>query len=122
MLLMTSCTGMTGHEKNPPVSYEASVLLSDLKNRNNTLKTFKGTGKIVFRDKYNVQISRAAWMGDRNGKLRISLLNLSGQPAASFSSDGEYFYAVSHSDMRFYKKKASDPGLKQIMTIPVKTS
>lgn len=122
MLFLVSCTNMTGNGHIPPVSPEAASLIAALENQNNKLKTFKGTGKIVFRDKYNVQISRAAWIGDRNKKLRVSLLNLSGQPAASFSSDGEYFYAVSHLDRRFYKKKSSDPGLKQIMTIPVKSS
>ncbi|WP_207688106.1 lipoprotein insertase outer membrane protein LolB [Desulfonema limicola] len=116
---MTSCTGMTDI---PSISREAASLIAVLENQNNRLKTFKGTGKLAVRDQFNVQNSRAAWIGHRNEKLRISILNISGQPAVSFASDGNYFYAVSHFDSRFYKAKSSDPGLGQFMAIPVKTS
>jgi len=101
---------------------EAQCLLLALKNRNNSLKSFKGIGKIKLWDKNISHAVRVAWLGTQTGKLRIEVLDVSGRPAASIASDGKWFYFLSHAEQRFYKKRASNPSLKKIVLIPVKSS
>ncbi len=100
---------------------EARKILLELETTNNKLKTFKGLGKIKLWNKGKLQTSRAAWIGSRQGKLRIDLFSVPGQPFVSLSSDGKHLYLISHSKHRFFKKRSTDAGLEKIILIPVKS-
>lgn len=122
-ILFISACGLTGrvHQKSV-ISIEAQDLLSTLKNKNSSLKAFKGIGKIRQWNKHGSQVIRVAWMGAGPGKLRIAALGVSGQPMATISSDGKWLYFVSHAKNRFKKMRSNDPNLRRIVSIPVKFS
>ncbi|QTA92186.1 DUF4292 [Desulfonema magnum] len=121
LFFISACTPVSPRVSKTSVdSAEAQHLLTSLKNKNHTLNSFKGIGKIKIWDKDKFQIARVAWLGAAPGKLRIEALNVSGQPVASIAGDGKWFYYRNHDD--FYKKQASDPSLKKIVSVPVRSS
>ena len=63
-----------------------------------------------------------AWLGSKPKKLRLEILDISGQPAASLATDGNYFYLLSHIESRFYKKHSTDDSLEKLISIPVRSS
>ncbi len=104
---------------------EAYNILEILRNTNATLNNFKGIGTTKsFQPGGSSQIFRIAWLGaSHQRKIRMEILGVSGQPAASMASDGSYFYFLSRNTRRFYKKRLSkNTTLKQIISIPVKPS
>jgi outer membrane lipoprotein-sorting protein len=99
---------------------EARELLALLQHQNLTLRTFKGTGTITFRNnEKKLPAIRAVWIGSIPGKLRIALCSLSGQPTVSFASDGQWFYLFSHADSQFYKQPATIDTLKKFFSISI---
>lgn len=121
---LSACSSLVARVSEKPedlkVSPEARELLALLKHQNFTLKTFKGTGTITFRDnKTKPAATRAVWIGSIPGKLRIALRSFAGQPAVSFASDGQWFYFFSHADSHFYKQPASIDTLKKFFSISI---
>jgi len=103
------------------ITEEPSHLLSKIQNTNSNLKTFKGIGSIHFGTGGQRQKARAAWVGAIDAKLRIEILSISGQPAASLANDGKWFYLHLHQKQRFHKKRSSGSNLKTFFSIPVET-
>lgn len=122
-LLAAGCTGFRLRpEPEPVASPEAQAILSGLMEKNQGLKTFKGLGKIRIWDETKLQTAKVAWAGAEDGRLRIELLQISGQPAASIASDGEWLYFVSHEKDKLYKKRTRDPDLQKVLAVPVRAS
>ena len=124
---LSACGGISGMaSKKSLVSeelYEAANVLLSLKNKNNELKTFKGTGKVTFWEKGKKGlISDVAWVGSEPDKIRIAMRSLSGQPVVSLACDGMWLYFVLHTDQRFYKKPSKNSTLKKFISIPIKSS
>jgi len=101
-------------------SKKSRELISALKHQNDRLETFKGIGKIKFFSKGKHQYARMAWVGQRPEKLRIEILGMPGQRTASLASDGKWIYLLSLTDHRFYKKRSTEAGLENFISIPVK--
>jgi len=122
--ILSGCGSITQRPVSPKIPFdqsEAGEILCFLKNKNDTLNTFKGIGKIKLYDKNKVRGARMVWAGAKPGKLRIQVLDISGQSIESFSSDSEYLYILSSAlPKRFYKKRSADTNLKKIISIPVK--
>lgn len=132
VFLFFSCSSLTGKVMEKPFDLkgpakqvetltEAGKILLKLETTNNKLKTFKGLGRIKLWNKGKLQTARVAWIGSRQGKLRFEIFSIPGQPSISLSSDGKYFYVISHAKRRFYKKRSTDASLKKIIFIPVKS-
>ena len=126
VFFLSACGGISGMaSKKSLVSeelHETANLLSALKNKNNELKTFKGTGKVTFWEKGKKGlISDVAWVGSEPDKIRIVMRSLSGQPVVSLACDGMWLYFVSHTDQRFYKKPSKNSTLKKFISIPIKS-
>ncbi|MCK4468376.1 MAG: hypothetical protein KAU60_08495, partial [Desulfobacterales bacterium] len=90
VFFLSACGGISGiASKKSLVSdelYEAANVLLSLKNKNNELKTFKGTGKVTFWGKGKKGlISDVAWVGSEPDKIRIAMRSLSGQPVVSLA-------------------------------------
>ena len=128
-LVCSACTGISGRSPDPSAGdtglsnqLEASRLLQTLSKKNDTLNTFKGIGKTELILNDTRQSARVAWLGSRPSKLRFEILDVLGRPAVRFSIDGETLYFNSRLENRFVKKNTSDPDLKHLLSIPIKTS
>jgi len=107
----------------PPDSVSNAVsLLATINQRNKSLRSVKGIGKIKLWGENGVQVSRLAWLGSADGRLRVEVLGLSGQPVAKFIYDGKRFFFLSHIDQQFYQKTCLDPDLKPLTGIDIKVS
>jgi len=116
-------TRVSERPQSPKVSPEARGLLLSLQNQNLSLKTFKGAGRITFqKDKETNLPAKVAWVGLVPGRVRIALYSISGQPAVSFASDGQWLYLFSHTNSRFYKKRAAGKLLERFFSIPIKSN
>lgn len=102
---------------------EAKALLESIGRLNKTLKTFKGIGSVNLSDrKGSPRSARVAWVGTDNGKVRIEVLGITGQPIASLASDGEWFYLYLSSEGRFHKRRINGAAsLEPILSIPIKS-
>jgi outer membrane biogenesis lipoprotein LolB len=123
---LSACSGLTARiserSKDLKALSEARELISVLKNQNLELKTFKSVGRITFweNEKKNLT-TRIALVGSAPDRLRIVLQSVSGQPVASFASDGQWLYLFSHAQGKFYKKRATNSILKSFFSIPIKS-
>ncbi len=119
-IFISACVGITkkGYEKSGDLG-EAENILSGIQNKNNNLKTFKGIGKIRIWNKNLSHTVRVAWLGEEPEKLRIEIMSIAGQPAASIAGNGQSLYFVSHIQQQFYKKEEKDPSLREILYLPV---
>ena len=104
------------------IGIEAQGLIAAIQSNNDTLKTFKGIGKVKLSKKGKIQRARIAWVGSDPGRLRLEILAITGQPIASLASDGDWVYLNIHDRQRFYRKRTNDANLKNIVSIPVKSS
>jgi hypothetical protein len=99
-------------------------LLAALQTKNDTLKNFKGVGKIKVWQNGIMQVDqRVAWIGEKPVKLSIAVL-ISGYPAIKLATDGQWlYYLETGGDETIFKKiSASDPSLQNIISIPIKSS
>lgn len=124
-LFFSSCSGFIG--RYPQKAFdakeiEARNLLLELNNINEKLTTFKGIGRIKLSDKGTTRRVRSAWIGSATGKLRIEVLGVSGRPVASLASDGRWIYFNLHYRQRYFKERATNASLKNIISLPVKSS
>ena len=125
ILLLPACHKMVGREPGfvfPESSSEVQRILSLIKARNDSARSFKGIGKISVWDQNGSTTSRAAWAGAMDGRLRIEFLALPGQPVAKFIYDGENYYFLSQADQRSYQKSCRDPLLTQVAGVPIRVS
>ena len=86
---------------------EADKLIAQIEQKNANITTFKGIGRIKFRNKGKLQISRSLWAGIKPHKFRIEILNPARQPAVSIASDGKWLYLLSHSKGQLYKERTA---------------
>jgi len=103
---------------------EILSLLSTLQSKNDTLKNFKGIGKIKIWDNGIIKIDqRVAWIGEKPANLSIAVL-ISGYPAIKLATDGKWLYYLETrgGDTVFKKIAANDPSLKNIISIPITAS
>lgn len=117
-----SCQSMIRKEicvDNPDSVAEADKILSTIKSRGKIATTIKGIGKISLWNSDSIQTVRAAWFGSRDGRVRIEMLGLPGQPIAKFIYDGKNYYFVSPLNQELYRKSAADANLKPLTGISV---
>ena len=103
---------------------EVRDLLSALRTKNDSLRNFKGIGNIKLSQNGRFYLDqRVAWIGEKPVKLSIAVL-VSGYPAIKLATDGEWlYYLETHGSQTEFKKiRASDPSLKQIISIPIASS
>jgi len=100
---------------------ESEILLSALSHRNDSLRTFKGTGKVNIVKNGNSYTSKVAWLGSAPEKLRIELIGSPGQPKIGFSCDGQWLYYYDHKDKAKPVKRipTSDSSLRQFTSITI---
>jgi len=121
-LFLTACAGVVHKPvdaKKAAELVEARELVAALGARNHNLWTFKGTGRFKLWQGGRVLSTRAAWVGSFPDKLRIAVMNPTGQPMVSLSTDGQYLYMISHSEGEFYKKLSTNPTLQRLISIPI---
>ena len=99
----------------------ARLLIDRLSTVNQHLETFKGIGRFRLRNEKGTFTSRVAWAAATDGRLRIEVLGIGGQPLASFATDGTWFFALTRDPLRFYKKQTGSASLDRLISIPVKT-
>jgi hypothetical protein len=103
---------------------EVRDLLSVLRTENDSLRNFKGIGQIKISQKGRFYLDqRVAWIGEKPAKLSIAIL-ISGYPAIKLATDGEWLYYLETqgTETEFKKIRASDPSLKDIISIPISSS
>ena len=77
---------------------ESELLVAALKYRNESLRTFKGIGKINIVRNGHSFTSKVAWLGSSPENLRVELIGSPGQPKIGFSCDGQWIYYYDHQD------------------------
>jgi hypothetical protein len=124
IFLFSSCSTITSRIPEKPgdlkASSQAAELISYLKNQNLHLETFKGVGRITFMENKKKHLTtRVAWVGSIPDRLRIVLRSISGQPLASFASDGQWLYFMDHTRGKFYKRRSVNSTMDRFFAIPV---
>ena len=102
----------------------AQSVVDRLQTTNQSLRSFKGTGKVSLRQNGVLTLDqRVAWVGAQPVNLSIVLL-VSGFPAVRIASDGSWLYYVDNQDpKRSYRKiRADDPSLERVLAIPITSS
>jgi len=125
LLLLPACHKMVGREPGfafPDAPQNVQQILSVIKSKNDSARSFKGIGKISVWDENGSRTSRAAWAGAIDGRLRIEFLALPGQPVAKFVYDGEHYYFISQADPEQHQRACSDPLLTQVAGVPIRVS
>lgn len=126
-IFLTACSGrvnrISGRAPDVQISPEARQLLAIVQKQNLELKTFKGTGRLTFQNAKRKNLpTRIAWVGSVPGRIRIALYGVSGQPAVSVASDGQWLYFFSHINNRFYKKHTTNKLFENYFSIPLKAN
>lgn len=127
--LMTalSCTGI--HTKlfetrkkplDPSLQDKAISIISAIRTRNSSIRTFNGLGKIELAHNGEFLNARAAWVGSYPNQLRFEILGIGGHPLLSFSFNHDEQFFISHIDKTFYHSEDTDADLEDLIAIPVK--
>jgi hypothetical protein len=98
----------------------ARQLVEKLSRVNAAIETFKGTGKLVVTGRGQRRGTRIMWAGMAPDKLRVEILGLPGQPAASIALNDGWLYFDPHSPDRFYRHKLGNDSLKPVLSIAIK--
>jgi hypothetical protein len=106
----------------PDAPARAGRLLSVIQEKNKSIRSFKGIGRIQLRDDGMTRTSRAAWLGAADGRLRIEFLGLPGQSMARIVFDGRRLLFSSVADPDVVQKKSKDPGLAPAVGVAIKAS
>ncbi len=121
LLVNAGCARMIGAHHHVPYDEQsresARHLLDSILAANPAPKTFKGIGNARLVANDVVQSVRLAWAASSPDKVRMELLTPYGQPAVSFSTDGQNAYAIVHRDKKFYTSKALQSSLERILGI-----
>ena len=122
--LFSSCASLTGRIPEKSADHvEAVNLLSSLNTKNQSLKAFKGVGRIKLWHNNNRRIDgRVAWAGANPSSLRIEVL-VSGHPAIKFSTDGNFLYYLdlTTKPTSFKKIRSTDACLDRLVSIPIRS-
>ena len=62
---------------------------------------------------------RVAWVGSRQGNIRLEILGVGGRSVASLAGDGEWLYYYSHLEKQLYKERDSVRNLRRLFAVPV---
>jgi outer membrane lipoprotein-sorting protein len=122
LYFMSGCSGLVIDQPPKPKNLiEIQTLLSELTDRNHSLKSFKGIGKVTVNRAGSEYSARLAWAGTQPDKLRIELFGAPGQPKAGFASDGKWLYYFDPSDTQHAIRKISskDSSLRKFIYIPI---
>lgn len=119
ILTICGCSHIAEIQVDQTDSHETEAYISRLRTINSGLSSFKGIGKVIISDQEGTRVSRLAWMGTNTGKLRIEILGIVGQSIASFATDGDNMYFLSHQPRKFLKQSASDANLDSVLSIPI---
>jgi hypothetical protein len=127
LAILTGCSLYSGSRydgEEPPAA--ARRVIERLQQVNRSLTAFKGIGRIKLWDESReVQAinQRAAWVAAAPYKLRLAIL-ASGRPVFKLAADGRYLYLVdlTNPDRSYMKMRATDPALKRLISLPVKSS
>jgi len=123
--LCWGCAGMKDATRQPKIStpsftpVDPNHLLNTLGGVNADLTSFKGLGKITIKRANGLQITRVAWAGYLEEKLRIEILGPGGRPISSVAYDGSRFYLSLHSENRFYQRQSRHADLGRLLSIPI---
>lgn len=121
-LILPSCQTIFREGPEPDMvdrNLRAQALLSAIKARNDAFDAVKGIGRITLRDADMVRTTRAAWLGAKDGRLRIEMLGPAGQPVAKFIFDGKAYTYVSHVDQQVYRHPGTVLNLKPLTGVSV---
>lgn len=105
----------------PGTSSETQNLLSALEERNATLRTFKGVGRLTLWQDGVIQTrQRAAWAGQIPDSFRMVIL-ASGRPVIKLAGNGEwlYYHDLRRSPSVFNKIPVLNGSLKRLVQIPI---
>ena len=126
-LLQTGCATLpepAGGAAAAVDSAEARAVLERLQHTNETLRNFKGIGRLTIKRDGKIQMDdRVAWIGADPLRLSVVLF-ASGFPALRMASDGEWLYYQDGQEPGLPVKKirSSDPDFDRLLSIPVQSS
>ncbi len=104
----------------PASQDESRSILASIREKNNSLRTFKGIGKIELKNKKDSFISRTAWMGSYPDRFRIEIFGIAGQPLISLSADQDNLFLLSHTDSNYIHRDDPASTLEELLSLPVK--
>jgi outer membrane biogenesis lipoprotein LolB len=99
---------------------ESLSIIESIREKNNSLRTFKGLGKIELNNKKDSFITRTAWMGSYPDRFRIELFGIAGQPLISLSADQDQLFFLSHADSNYIHRDDPASALEELLSLPVK--
>lgn len=99
---------------------ESLSILAFIREKNNSLRTFKGIGKMELKNNKDSFISRTAWMGSYPDRFRIEVFGIAGQPLISVSADQNQLFLLSHSDSNYIHRDDPESTLEELLSLPVK--
>lgn len=118
-----SCAGRLGPAGDEAAFREdalARQLLSSVINTNQGLTTFKGIGRLrLSGDKTPSREARIAWIGTSDGKVRLEVLSIFGQPITTIAANGEWLYLHDHAANFFHRTGISSGRLKNAIGISI---
>jgi hypothetical protein len=125
-VMLAGCASLPAPAEAPSAadSAEARAVLERLQQTNETLKNFKGVGRLTIKKDGKIQMDeRLAWIG--SDPLRLSIvLFASGFPAVRMASDGEWLYYQDGQapGLPVKKIRSSDPDFDRLLSIPIQSS
>lgn len=122
LLILPSCYTPFQKVPGPDVvdrNLRAQALYSAIKDLNDRFDAVKGIGRISLRDAHADRATRVAWLGAKDGRLRLEMLGPAGQPVAKFIFDGNTYSYVSHVDQKVYRHSGTNLNLKPLTGVSV---
>jgi hypothetical protein len=107
----------------PEIEAPVMRLLSGFQDRNRSIRTFKGAGRLRLFNPDGTLSARAFWAGAvEEGRLRLEIRDVSGAVLALAAGDGEKFHLSVPPENRFYRTEANDPDLFDLLSVNIRTS
>lgn len=98
---------------------ESLSIIASIRGKNNSLRTFKGIGKIELNKDKDTFITRTAWMGSYPDRFRIEIFGIAGQPLISLSADQDQIFFLSHTDSKYIQRDDPTSTLEELLSLPV---
>ncbi len=124
ILFLPACAGVRGPARiqGSIESQQAALLLSGLEAQTGRNCFVKGIGRIRLWGESNLPVSRMAWLGATDGRLRMEVMGPSGQPFAKLVYDGKGYSLLSPYEHAIYHKSGADPSLEPLTGVPIRAS